>query len=98
MSAALDKMGPAADRIVPIFISVDPARETPEVLKAYLSSFGTRFVGLTGTDEEIAATASAYRVYVQAQRPIGDTLAGMVRGGVITAQGSRADRRYVVAA
>jgi len=39
--------------------------------------------------------AEEIRVYVQAQRPIGDTLAGMVRGGVITAQGSRADRRYV---
>jgi protein SCO1/2 len=72
MSAALDKMGPAADRIVPIFVSVDPARDTPEVLKAYLSSFGTRFVGLTGTDEEIAATAQAYRVYVQAHKDQGE--------------------------
>jgi len=71
MSAALDKMGPAADRIVPIFISVDPARDTPEVVKAYLSAFGSRFVGLTGTEEEIANTARAYRVYVQANKEQG---------------------------
>jgi protein SCO1/2 len=73
MSAALDKMGPAADRIVPIFISVDPARDTPEVLKAYLSAFGTRFVGLTGSDDEIAAAAKAYRVYVQAHKDQGES-------------------------
>jgi protein SCO1/2 len=66
MSAALDKMGSSADRIVPLFVTVDPKRDTPETLKSYLSAFGTRFVGLTGTDEEIAATAKAYRVYYQA--------------------------------
>jgi protein SCO1/2 len=71
MAAALDQMGPGADRIVPIFISVDPERDKPEVLKAYLSAFGPRFVGLTGTEEEIAATAKAYRVYVQAHKDQG---------------------------
>ena len=71
MAAALDKMGSGADRIVPVFISVDPARDTPEVLKAYLSAFGTRFVGLTGSEDEIAATAKAYRVYVQAHKEEG---------------------------
>lgn len=73
MSAALDKMGPAAERIVPIFISVDPARDTPEVLKAYLSAFGDRIIGLTGTEDEIAAAAKAYRVYVQAHRDQGES-------------------------
>ena len=43
-------------------------------------------------------SAEAIRVYVHATRPIGDTLAGIVRGGVIIAQGRGADRRYVVAA
>ena len=71
MAAALDKMGPAADRIVPVFITVDPARDKPEVLKAYLSAFGTRFVGLTGSEDEIAAAAKAYRVYVQAHKAEG---------------------------
>lgn len=71
MAAALDKMGSGADRIVPIFISVDPSRDKPEVLKAYLSAFGPRFIGLTGTEEEVAATAKAYRVYVQAHKDEG---------------------------
>jgi len=72
MAAALDKMGSGADRVVPVFISIDPARDTPEVLKAYLSAFGPRFVGLTGTEEEIAATAKAYKVYVQAHKDDGE--------------------------
>jgi len=63
MSAALDQMGPEADRIQPVFVSVDPARDTPEVLKAYVGNFGPRLIGLTGTPEEIAAVAKAYRVY-----------------------------------
>lgn len=73
MSAALDKMGPGADRIVPVFISVDPARDTPQVLKAYLSAFGPRFVGLTGSEEEISETTKAYRVYVQAHKDQGES-------------------------
>ena len=70
---ALDKLGARANRIVPIFITVDPKRDTPDKLKSYLSSFdanqpSTRpnFVGLTGTDEEIAKAAKAYRVYYRA--------------------------------
>lgn len=63
LSAALDQLGPISQRVVPILITVDPARDTPEILKPYLSAFGPQFVGLTGTDEEIAAAAGAYRVY-----------------------------------
>jgi cytochrome oxidase Cu insertion factor (SCO1/SenC/PrrC family) len=70
---ALDKIGARADRIVPIFISVDPKRDTPAKLKTYLSSFDAKppsarlnFVGLTGTDKEIAEAAKAYRVYYRA--------------------------------
>jgi protein SCO1/2 len=75
MGAALDKMGTQADRIVPIFISVDPARDTPEVLKAYLSAFGPKFIGLTGNEEDVAAAAKAYRVYYQAHKEQGDNYA-----------------------
>jgi protein SCO1/2 len=63
MSAALDQLGPEADRIQPIFVSIDPARDTPEVLKAYVANFGPRLIGLTGSPEEIAAIAKAYRAY-----------------------------------
>ena len=70
---ALDTLGARANLIVPIFITVDPKRDTPDKLKSYLSSFdanrpSTRpnFVGLTGTDQEIAKAAKAYRVYYRA--------------------------------
>jgi protein SCO1/2 len=63
IKSALDMMGSRADRIVPLFITVDPKRDTPEKLKAYLSSFGPRFVGLTGEDKAIASVAKEYRVY-----------------------------------
>lgn len=63
MGAALDKMGSRGERIVPLFITVDPKRDTPDKIKSYLSSFGTRFVGLTGTPDQIAAVAKEYRVY-----------------------------------
>lgn len=63
MSAALDQLGSEADKIQPIFISIDPARDTPEAMKIYVSNFHPRMVGLTGSAEDIAAVAKAYRVY-----------------------------------
>lgn len=63
MTAALDQMGPDADRIQPIFVSIDPERDTPSVLKSYVENFGPRLVGLTGTPEDVAGIAKAYRVY-----------------------------------
>lgn len=63
MTAALDQMGAEAQRIQPVFVSIDPDRDTPSVLKAYVGNFGDRLVGLTGTPEEVAAMAKAYRVY-----------------------------------
>ncbi len=59
----LDKLGAQADQVQPIFITVDPARDTPEQLRNYVGHFSPRIVGLTGTDAEIAAAAKAYRVY-----------------------------------
>lgn len=65
MKSALDMMGSRAANIVPLFITVDPKRDTAAKLKTYLSSFGPRFVGLTGDDKAIAAVAREYRVYYQ---------------------------------
>ena len=65
MSAALDKLDTEADRVVPILITVDPERDTPQVLKDYVSNFHPRMVGLTGTKEQIAQVAKAYRVFYQ---------------------------------
>lgn len=63
MAAALDRLGGKADRVAPIFISVDPERDTPEKMAEYVRNFGPRFIGLTGSPQQISATAKAYRVY-----------------------------------
>ena len=62
MSASLDALGPKADGVVPIFITLDPERDTQAAMAAYVKNFGPRFVGLTGSSEQIAAAAKAYRV------------------------------------
>ena len=64
ISAALDKLGPKAEGITPLFITVDPERDTPKVIGDYVKSFNPRIVGLSGSPEEVAAVTKAYRVYV----------------------------------
>ena len=63
MTAALDMIGPEADKITPVFVTFDPERDTVQVMKAYVENFGPRLVGLTGSPDEIATVAKAYRVY-----------------------------------
>ena len=65
--AALEQLGPKARNVQVVFISVDPQRDTPAALKAYLSSaaFPRRTIGLTGSPAEVAAAAKAYKVYYQ---------------------------------
>lgn len=92
MSAALTKLGSRADRIVPIFVTVDPARDKPSVLKTYLASFGANFVGLTGTDKQIESVARAYRVYF-AKHPLAGGNYAMDHSGVIYLMGP--DGRFV---
>ena len=62
MSAALDALGPKANEIIPIFITLDPERDAPPVVTGYVMNFSPRFVGLTGSPEQIAEAAKAYRV------------------------------------
>src|SRR4029079_13092326 len=49
ISASLDELGPKAEEVVPIFVTLDPERDTPEVMADYVKNFGSRFVGLTGS-------------------------------------------------
>ena len=64
MAQALDKLGPErARRIVPIFITIDPERDTPKVLGEYMKAFGPNFVGLTGSAAAIKDVEKKYRVY-----------------------------------
>ncbi len=62
MSAALDALGSKADEVVPIFVTLDPERDTPEAVGAYVKNFGKNFVGLTGSPTAIANAAKTYRV------------------------------------
>jgi len=62
MADALGKLGAQSERVVPAFITVDPARDNPAILKSYLNSFGPRFVGLTGSAAAITAVEREYRV------------------------------------
>lgn len=62
IAQALDQLGGEAKKVVPIFITLDPERDTPEAMANYVKSFGPNFVGLTGSPEAIAAAAKAYRV------------------------------------
>ena len=54
-----------AARVVPIFVTVDPARDTPEILQTYVAHFHPRLVGLTGNQEQVAAMAASYKVFSQ---------------------------------
>ncbi len=63
MAQALDALGPLAQRVAPLFITVDPAHDTPPVLAAYVAAFHPALIGLTGSEAEIAAVAKAYKVH-----------------------------------
>lgn len=65
MAGALEQLGPKAERLVPLFITVDPERDTPEQMAQYVQSFHPKLVGLTGTRAEIDTVLKAYRVYAQ---------------------------------
>lgn len=59
-----------AARVQPIFITVDPARDTPAVLRQFVSQFHPRFIGLTGSEDEIAQVARAYRIFHERGAPV----------------------------
>jgi protein SCO1/2 len=63
MAGAIDDLGKDGDKVQPIFVTVDPARDTVKQLAGYVPSFHKRLVGLTGTPEQIAQIAKEYKVY-----------------------------------
>ncbi|MGU7785076.1 SCO family protein [Burkholderia sp. PU8-34] len=65
ISSALDSLGDLANSIQPLYVSVDPERDTPEVMKAFLADRFPRFTGLTGDIEQVNAIKKAFRVYAQ---------------------------------
>jgi protein SCO1/2 len=69
MGEAVDLLGDKQDAVQPIFVTIDPERDTPEQLRLIAESFHPRLVALTGSKEQVAAAARAYKVYF-AKRPV----------------------------
>lgn len=65
MASVLDLLGDDADRVAPIFITVDPARDTVPVMAEYVSAFHPRLIGLTGTETEVAEAAQNFRTWFE---------------------------------
>jgi protein SCO1 len=65
MTAALDKLAAKADRLTPLFITVDPERDTPAKLAEYIKSFHPGITALSGPADNVAAAVKAYRVYAK---------------------------------
>jgi protein SCO1 len=68
MALALEKLGPLADKIQPVFITVDPERDTAKLVGEYVKDFDARFVGLVGSPQQIADTAHDFRVYYRVRQ------------------------------
>lgn len=63
LAEAMELLGKDADKVQVVMISVDPERDTPEVLSAYVQAFNPAFVGLTGTPEQLSKTAKSFKAY-----------------------------------
>jgi protein SCO1/2 len=68
VAAAMDELGSLSDRIQPIFITVDPQRDTPPVIAQYVTAFHPRLIGLTGTAAQIATAAKEFHVFYQTRQ------------------------------
>jgi protein SCO1/2 len=69
LSDVMNHLGDAADNVRILFVSVDPHRDTPDLLQAYVNAFNRNAIGLTGTERQIADIARRYRVSYQIDKP-----------------------------
>jgi protein SCO1 len=65
ISRALDTLGPLGAKVQPVYITIDPERDTPKQMGEYTQAFDPKIVGLTGTPQAIAQVAKEYRVFYQ---------------------------------
>jgi cytochrome oxidase Cu insertion factor (SCO1/SenC/PrrC family) len=70
IATALDALGPMGEALQPLFITVDPEKDTPEQLNAYVGLFHPRLIGLTGSAKEIRRVVNAYKVYAAKSEPL----------------------------
>lgn len=81
IASALDKLGPAGEAVQPVFITVDPEKDTPQQLKSYVGLFHPRLIGLTGGVREIREVARAYKVYYAKALPTNPSDPGIDHAG-----------------
>jgi protein SCO1/2 len=93
LSLALDMLGPAGEAVQPLFISVDPERDTPSHLADYVTAFHPRLVALTGPDTAIRKVAIAYKAYFARSAATRDGDYGVDHTGFIYLVGK--DGRYL---
>lgn len=77
LAAVKQKLGAKGDKLQVVFVSVDPARDTPEMLKSYIANFDPSFLALRGSDEELAKMAKDFKIYykkVDGQTPASYTM------------------------
>ena len=73
LARAVDELGKKTDEVQVFFISIDPERDTPERLATYVTHFDERFIGLTGSEDEVAEAAALYGIFFEKQEGTADT-------------------------
>ncbi|MDS1141484.1 SCO family protein [Pusillimonas sp. SM2304] len=72
LAQVMHELGDDADKVRILFVSVDPHRDTPKILQAYVDAFESNAIGLTGTEKQVADVARRYRVAYQIEKPRGN--------------------------
>lgn len=93
MAHALDDLGADADKVVPLFVTIDPVRDTADKLKTYVAQFHPNIQGLTGSEKQVAEAAAAYQVYYAKGEQVDDHDYVMDHSSLIYLMG--ADGRFI---
>jgi len=74
MAQLVRTLGAEGDKLQPVFVTLDPERDTQELLRNYVAAFHPRFVALRGSEEEVRRVATAYKIYFEKVRPPGSSV------------------------
>jgi protein SCO1/2 len=74
MADAIRTLGAEGDKLQPVFVTLDPERDTQELLRNYIAAFHPRFIALRGSEDEVRRVATAYKIYFEKVRPPGSSV------------------------
>ncbi len=83
ISSVMDELGEEATKISPVFITIDPDRDSPKVMEDYLQAFHPSIIGLTGNHKDIKQAVKAYKVYTQYGKPDKDAAYEVMHSGYV---------------